>query len=322
MIVDISNSVPTRELFFEHFANMPPVMTGYRRIFGRGVPRITGISDAEVDEAIASGGLAALMRRLADDDAVIERAVANFFAALDRAGVTYSCIHSFDEESSSGEPAVGNDYVAALVARHPKLIGFAGADPLKGKAAVDELERAVVDLKLKALCLRPFVVGRYAHDPLYHPLYAKCVELDIPVWIHTAINWSTERTMEFGRPIYLDHVAAAFPKLKIIAGHGGWPWINEMVAAAWRNDNVYIDISAHRPRFIGQDNTGWEMLRHFGNSAIQDKVLFGSDWLLTGYPIDEVIAELRALPLKETVKEKWLGLNAARLLGLPVPAAS
>jgi len=46
---------------------------------------------------------------------------------------------------------------------------------------------------------------------------------------HVSINYSTN-TMEVERPISLDVVTQDFPELKMIAGHGGWPWVNEMVA--------------------------------------------------------------------------------------------
>ncbi|GIR86395.1 MAG: hypothetical protein CM15mP85_30190 [Rhodobacterales bacterium] len=54
----------------------------------------------------------------------------------------------------------------------------------------------------------------------YFPLYAECVELNIPVLIltgHTAVNLSNET----GRPSSLDDIALHFPELIIIAGHAG-----------------------------------------------------------------------------------------------------
>jgi predicted TIM-barrel fold metal-dependent hydrolase len=51
----------------------------------------------------------------------------------------------------------------------------------------------------------------------------------------------------------------------------------------------------------------------YGNSLLQDRVLFATDDMI---PWQRCIDELKALPLKDKVKEKWLGLNAAKLLGL------
>ena len=121
--------------------------------------------------------------------------------------------------------------------------------------------------------------------------------------------------MELGRPLALDRLCGEMPDLKVIAGHGGWPWVPEMVAAAWRHPNLYVDPSGHRWKYFTTPHSGWEMLLHFGNSTIQDKILFGTDWPLLPISLAEILAEARALPLKPSVMEKWLGKNAARLLG-------
>ena len=122
--------------------------------------------------------------------------------------------------------------------------------------------------------------------------------------------------MEVEQPLYLDIVAQDFPELKLIAGHGGWPWMQEMVAVAWRNANLYIDISGYLPKYIGMQGTGWEPLIHFGNSVIQDRVLFGSVWILMGMSIKQLAEGVKKLPLREEVKAKWLYHNVARLFGV------
>ena len=54
----------------------------------------------------------------------------------------------------------------------------------------------------------------------------------------------------------------------------------------------------------------------FGNTLIQDKVLVGLSAGLVGQPYETLIQEYLGLPLKDTVKEKWLYGNAARVFGL------
>ena len=138
-------------------------------------------------------------------------------------------------------------------------------------------------------------------------------ELGLVVTIHSSINFTIDRTIDFSRPIYIDHIACDFPDLKIVGNHGGWPWVTEMVAVAWKHKNVYIEIGAVAPKYIGMPGTGWEPLMVYGNSLLQDRVLFATDDMI---PWQRAVAELQALPLKDKVKEKWLGLNAARLLEL------
>ncbi len=73
--------------------------------------------------------------------------------------------------------------------------------------------------------------------------------------------------------------------------------------------------SAPRPGGAALPGTGWESLFRFGQTTIQDKVLYGSGWFLLGRPPAELLAEFRALPINVDVMEKWLFGNAARLLG-------
>ncbi len=51
---------------------------------------------------------------------------------------------------------------------------------------------------------------------------------------------------------------------------------------------------------------------HYGNtSLLSDRILFATDNMI---PFQRAVRELQELPLKDHVKEGWLGANAARLL--------
>src|SRR5207249_11583952 len=158
-------------------------------------------------------------------------------------------------------------------------------------------------------------IGLPADDRHCYPFYAKCVELGVPLSIHTSANWTTTAVNDLGHPRHLDLVARDFPELKIVMSHAGYPWVLEAVLLAWKYPNVYLELAAHRPKYLAESGTGWEPLLRFGQTTIADKGLFGTGWLLLGRPPAEFVAEFRALPVKPAVMEKWLGVNAARLLG-------
>ena len=120
--------------------------------------------------------------------------------------------------------------------------------------------------------------------------------------------------MEYSHPRYLDQVATDLPELKIVATHGGWPWVTEMVAVAWKHPNVYIDTAGQSPKYIAMASMGWAPLMQLGNSLLQDRILFATRYPLLTF--ERALEEFNQLPLKEEVKEKWLGKNAARLLKL------
>lgn len=286
MIIDFGLNPPHPD-FMELYKNPPKYLEGYKSLY---------------------------MGQIEDLLVHIDSPVEDFLSYLDSIGITKAVIKAKDIETTY-QRKLPNESVASLVRQYPdRFIGFAGVDPYKGMNAVRELEYAVRELGLRGLAMEPFEYHLRANDRRFYPLYSKCVELDIPVNLHCSINYSTMSRMEYGRPIYLDDVAVDFPELKIIAMTPGWPWVSELVGVAWRHPNVYIEIAAVRPRYMAMPNTGWGELVHYGNTVIQDKILFASSWPLL--PIERTIQEVRELPLKEAVVEKWLYHNAARLLGL------
>jgi predicted TIM-barrel fold metal-dependent hydrolase len=271
-------------------------MLGYLRVFFRREPTLESARK--------------MIGALASDDGPI-------LASLDEAGVAWSLVTGFDEKSTAGSTFVSNESVAALAARHPgRFLPFAGADVMRGAAAVRDVERWVRGHGFRGLSLRPFMIGLPADDRHYYPFYEKCVELDVPVSVHASANWTTARPSELGHPRAFDRVACDFPELKLILSHGGYPWVLEACLLAWKHPNLHLELAAHRPRYLAAPGAGWEPLLRFGRTTIQDKILYGTGAFLLGRRPAELVAEMRALPVETAVMEKWLHGNAARLMGL------
>jgi uncharacterized protein len=229
-----------------------------------------------------------------------------FVEQMNEAGIEWGAV--FDGDS---------DKTAAVVAQFPdRFIGTANINPLEGMKAVRELERAVKELGIKCFYASPFRYGIRANDRRFYPLYAKAVELNIPVFIYTTMTYRTDLPMDIGRPLYVDDVAMDFPEMRIVAGLGGWPWVPELIGLARRHQNLYISTAGHRPKYLGTPGSGWEMLMQFGNTLLQDRIVFASSWFTFAMPIKQVVEEMLALPLKDSVKEKWMYHNARRLFKL------
>ncbi|MGH7331194.1 MAG: amidohydrolase family protein [Candidatus Rokuibacteriota bacterium] len=270
----------------------------------------TAAADASVAERPAGYGMANYERifrsRRDGGDARPDTELSTYIALLARVGIVRALPFG-----------TTNDEVAELLRDYPdRFLGLARISGLHGMRGVRELERRVREQKFQALGVSALVDGIPASDRRYYPLYAKAVELGIPVRIYSSMNYATDRPYDLGHPRHLDQVAVDFPELTIIGGLGGWPWVNEMVALVRRHPNLYLDTSAHRAKYLGQRGSGWERLIQFGNTLIQDKVLVGLSAGLVGQPHETLIQEYMALPLKDTVKEKWLYRNAARVFGL------
>jgi len=204
---------------------------------------------------------------------------------------------------------ISNDDIAALVRKYPdRFLGMATVDPRRPMAAVQELEHAVKELGLRALHMLPWIWNLPPNDRLYYPLFVKCIELGIPFCCQVG-HTGPLLPSEPGRPIpYIDEVALAFPELTIVGGHIGYPWTDEMIALAFKYPNVYIDTSAHLPKYYPR------ALVEFMNSRGQDKVLFA-----TNYPMllfTPCMSQIEGLGLKPEAQEKFLRLNAIRVFQL------
>jgi predicted TIM-barrel fold metal-dependent hydrolase len=75
-------------------------------------------------------------------------------------------------------------------------------------------------------------------------------------------------------------------------------------------------VPAHRPRYFAAAGAGWEPLLRFGQTTIQDNVIYGSGAFLINRPYQQLCDEMRALSLESTTLQSWLWRNAARLLNL------
>ena len=193
---------------------------------------------------------------------------------------------------------------------------------MAGMNGVRAVDHWVGERGFAGVSLRPFMIGLPPDDRRYYPIYAKCVELGVPVSVHGSANWTTVSTSRLGHPSHFDAVACDFPELKLIISHGGYPWVLEAIQLAWKHQNVYLELAAHRPRYFALPGTGWEPLLRFGPTTIADKVLFGSGWFLLGRRPAQVVEEFCALDLPAPILRKWLRENAVTLFGGQVPEAS
>lgn len=237
-----------------------------------------------------------------------------WFAAVDAAGIDLTVIKARDVETTFGG-RVTNEAVAKVVRDHPgRFVGFAGVDPNKGMTALRELEHAVKNLGLKGLNIQCFENQLAVDDRRMYPIYAKCIELDIPINVHVGMNFSLKSSPEFGRPMLLDKVMCDFPELRVIASPPGWPWVEELLAVAWRHANLSIGLVAMRPKLLGVENSGYGPLMQYGKTILKDRMLFGTAWPML--PMERSIKEIRALPISKDVADHWLGGNAKAMLRL------
>jgi predicted TIM-barrel fold metal-dependent hydrolase len=267
--------------------------------FSESLPRPAGYGFENYEHVFRGSDRAA---KPDEDDGGMERLIAD----MDRAGIAVGYLVG----------ARNSDLGRIKRQRPDRFICFATLNPMDGMRAVRELERLVKEDGVDGLRVNALYNCVSADDRRYYPLYAKCAELGVPVRIYTSMNYANDRPYDLGHPKHLDNVAIDFPELRIIAGLGGWPWVNDMIGLLRRHPNLYCDTAAHRPRYLAQKGSGWEQFLQFGNTLLQDKIMVGLSRYLFATSFEELIAEYRSLPLKGTVVEKWLYGNAARFFRL------
>ena len=148
--------------------------------------------------------------------------------------------------------------------------------------------------------------GIAPNDRRCYPLYAKCVELGIPVGLQ--VGHSAEPLpSNVGHPMLVDDVAIDLPDLKINLSHTGWPWTGEFISMLWRHPNVYGDISAYFPSTLDH-----QLVEFFDSSKGRNKIMYGTN----GFDLGRFKTDFESLPISDRTKERVRRANALEFLGL------
>ncbi len=247
-----------------------------------------------------------------------------------------------------------NDELAEIVSKHSdRLMGVALLPTTNAEVMLEELERAVRDLK----CVGGFfVVGPTVKAPDhadYEQLYRKAAELDVPLWIHPSrppiypdyvgeavskfqiwqtLSWLMDSSAAMVRIVFAG-VYERYPHLKLIIHHHGAlvPLFAERMQNGWdyfeQNtgkkqptslSSPYID---HFKKFYCDTATqGYAplLLQMTHDFFEKERMLFGSD-----APMDKSSGEIftraaqksvEEMPISETERQQIFSGNLLKLL--------
>lgn len=221
---------------------------------------------------------------------------------------------------------------ATMALQHPDL-------------AVEQIEHAVKSLGFRGVSVGGSVEGAELADPIFHPVWAKCEELDLLVFLHPTgtkalepsgrLDGSGLLTNTIGNPlettIALSHLIFEgtldrFPGLKICAAHGGGylpsyanrsdavcrtfpnrvgPLPKKQPTAYLRDGQIFFDTILFTP----------EALRHLVAETGPDKIMIGTDYPFP-WTSTEIDLVLNTPELSDDDRVAILGGTAAKLLGL------
>jgi 2,3-dihydroxybenzoate decarboxylase len=272
-------------------------------------------------------------------------------AAMDQAGITRSVLSiagpgvqsERDAATARRRAAESNDFLAREVAKRPdRFSGFGHLPMQDAKAAADELERCMRDLKFCGAMINGHTNGQYLDHPSLHPFWERAEALDATIYIHPTdpiapspalegVDGLRRATWEWGFEtgshalrLVFSGLFDRFPKARVALGHLG----ETLPFLLWRFDSrakLYgVKLRQKPSDYIKQNivvTTSGMCSAEPLNCTIaalgHEHVMFGADYPFESIP--EAGAFLDKAPLSEPVRESIAFGNAARTFRLPKP---
>jgi uncharacterized protein len=230
---------------------------------------------------------------------------------------------------------IANEELAELVTKYPdKFFGAAACLPMNNiDAALNEVDRAITQLKLNGIQIYSRINGEPLDSPQFKPLFEKMAKYDLPVWIHPAtydkldndigiFSWPFETTSAMYR-LVMSGIFHEYPNLKFIVHHAGAmvpffgeriKWVLSLVPNRYPNlpeqfKKFYVDTAVY-------GNTPALMCAYEYYGA--DHMLFGTDaplgprWGM----VEDTLASIDRMNIPEGDKQKILKNNAVNLFKL------
>jgi predicted TIM-barrel fold metal-dependent hydrolase len=253
-----------------------------------------------------------------------EEEQAQYFRA---SGVRVILDLGFDKGLTGAEAREIHDYTFEYQRTYPDCIigNWIHVDPKSGKRARKEFERCLragagfCGLAVSSAGSTP------ASDPAWEPLYEICIEAGAPALIFVGTTGAGAGLpggggirLDATHPRHLDEVAAAHPRLTIIAARPAWPWQDEMIAIMIHKPNVWYELHGWSPKYHTP------ALKHEIARRLQDRVMFGADFPLFTYErlVDDWTKEGYAPEILEKVfhrnAERFFELHSAATKGVKV----
>jgi predicted TIM-barrel fold metal-dependent hydrolase len=195
--------------------------------------------------------------------------------------------------------------------RYPdRFIPSVSADPNDGMEGIRKLVRAYEKWGVRAVGVFPS--GTFPqvaiNDKKMYPLYAKCVELGIPIFVCAGVPGPRLKFAPQHVEL-IDEVMYDFPELIFVTRHGCEPWTELAVKLMLKWPGLHFSTSAFAPKYYPTD------IIDFANSRGADKIIYAG-YFPMGLSLERIMTEMRNVPLKDEVWPKFLRTNALRVLGL------
>ncbi len=206
---------------------------------------------------------------------------------------------------------VGSEVAREALKQHPdRFVGQGSVDPNLGMDGIREMVRQYEEFGVSSF--GAFNAGYNPQvgiaDPLMYPIYAKCVELNTPIFSCAGVP-GPRFPMWPQKVEFIDQVMYDFPDLVFVTRHGCEPWEDLAVKLMLKWPNLYYSTTAFAPKFYPQS------IIDYANTRGADKIIYGG-YFPMGLSLERIMSDMKLLPLKTEVWPKFLRDNALKVLGL------
>mgnify|MGYP000173915151 CR=1 FL=1 len=183
-------------------------------------------------------------------------------------------------------------------------------NPNHGMDEVRRVKRLHKEYGIKAVSVFPAgTLPQVAiNDARMYPLYACCVELDIPIILNVGVP-GPRIPMHTQKVEHLDEVCWFFPELKIVMRHGAEPWEDLAIKLMIKYPNLYYSTSAFAPKHYPKS------IIDYANSRGSGKIIYAG-YFPMGLSLDRIFGDFEKLPFKDEVWPKFLRENAVKVFNL------
>jgi aminocarboxymuconate-semialdehyde decarboxylase len=244
-----------------------------------------------------------------------------------------------------------DEYVAEIQQKYPdRTVGFASTVPGGGDEFLKELERAIKDYGLKGVIINSSHNGHYPDEDEARPFFELVTQLDIPAFVH-APSWSFGEecmrmyrlTSSVGRAadeclslarMIVRGIWEQFPTLKLVGAHlgGGICEVIGRMNYAYELQEEAFFLGPYEPMLIKHEPLHYLKMMYMDTVSYHEPALMcaintiGADHMVLGAdapPLWPLLPRARKLvedlPIPQADKDGILGLNALKLMKLPVP---
>jgi uncharacterized protein len=198
--------------------------------------------------------------------------------------------------------------------RYPDLFSLSmSVNPHEGVDALRKMDRAKAEHDIVSVSIFPsgLVPQAAVNDKKLYPVYAKCVELDIPMCINGGIVGP--RMPSWPQHVeHFDEVLYDFPELTMVMMHGGEPWTALAVKLMLKWPGLHYMTSAFAPKHYPKD------IINYANTRGSDKIMY-CGYFPAGLTLERQFQDMPNVPFKDEVWPKFLRENAIRVFKLKAP---